>query len=289
MTNCQNCGRPTQLYLCDDCQTQLASMLSQIPSLAEELDTRIQKLDRITLGTIGRTRSIDPPDIIDFDAAETARELRKTLLRIIKTVTERHTGRIPPGLTTVTTANLARWLQHNTPAIARLDIAGNTYRAITHYISPDHRGGTLIRAIDRNERHFAGTCPTIRGHDQDGPIECGTMLYADTDDREVTCPECKQPIDVERNRRDAREARDPRTTDELLDVLEAIGEPIDPDTLDAWIKAKRLRLIGWRHDGVFTQTRVNQHSEPLYSLKRAQKLRRRDQQIATLRTKVRAR
>lgn len=293
MINCQHCGRPTQLYLCDDCQTQLANMLDQIPSLAEELDTRIQKLDRIHQGTIGRNRRPDELNIMDFDAAETARKLRKTLLHWVTTIAERHSGRRPAGLSTVTTANLAKWLRTNVGAIARLDLTHRgrhqLYDDIAHYISPDQRGGQLIRAIDRNERHFAGTCPTITGHDHDGdPIECGTMLYANTDDPTTTCPECHQPINVEHNRRQAAETRDLRTTTEILEVLTNIDEPVTPDQLNRWITARRLRTMGWRHDGTLVQTRVNEHSQPLYSLKRARKLRRRDEQLQRIRQQVKA-
>lgn len=115
------------------------------------------------------------------------------------------------------------------------------------------------------------------------------MLYADVDDRTTTCPECGESVDVEKNQDQTAKSRDLRTTTEILELLTNIDEPIDPDTLDQWIKAKRLRTMGWRHDGTLVKTRVNEHSEALYSLKRARKLRRRDQQIVTLRAKVRAR
>ncbi|EFG75262.1 hypothetical protein HMPREF0591_4825 [Mycobacterium parascrofulaceum ATCC BAA-614] len=289
MINCQNCGRPAQLYLCNDCTTQLENMLDQIPSLTEELDTRIQKLDRIHHGTIGRNRRPDELNIMDFDAAEIARKLRNTLLNLITDIAQRHTGRTPPALNTVTTANLARWLQANTAAIARLDIAGHTYRTIAQLVGPDQRSGDLIRAIDRHERHFAGTCPTTRGHYPDGdPIECGTMLYADTDNRTTTCPECGQTIDVEKNQRETAKSRDLRTTTEILELLTNIDEPVDPNQLDRWITARRLRTMGWRHDGALVKARVNEHSEALYSLKRAQKLRRRDEQLQRIRRQVKA-
>ena len=290
MTDCQHCGRPTQLYLCDDCTTQLAGMLDQIPDLIEELDTRIQKLDRIHLGTIGRTRRPDELNVMDFDAAETARKLRKTLLRLVATIAQRHTGRQPPGLATVTTTNLARWLQANTDAIARLNIAGNIYRDINRLVGPDRRSGDLIRAIDRTpERHFAGLCPTIRGHDHEGqPIECEQSLYAELDDRTTTCPTCNHTVNVEHNRRRAAESRDLLTTTEIVDVTTNIGEPITTDQLDTWIQARRLRTKGWLHDGALVAARVNEHSQPVYSLKRARKIARRDHQIAQLRVKTKA-
>lgn len=292
MIDCQHCGRQTQNYLCDDCTTQLAGMLDQIPDLIEELDTRIQKLDRIHLGTIGRNRRPDELNVMDFDAAETARKLRKTLLRLVTTIAQRHTGRTPPALSTVTTANLARWLQANTHAIARLNIAGNIYRDINRLVGPDRRSGDLIRAIDRTpERHFAGLCPTIRGHDHEGqPIECEQPLYAELDDRTTTCPECGHTIDVEQNRRRAAESRDLLTTTKIVEVTANIGEPITEEQLDKWIEAKRLRCKkAWLHDGQVVSTRVNEHSQPLYSLKRARKIARRDQQIDTLKTRLKTR
>ncbi len=47
MNVCQACKRQAQLYLCDDCETTLANMLDQIPWLLDELDARIQGMDRI--------------------------------------------------------------------------------------------------------------------------------------------------------------------------------------------------------------------------------------------------
>ncbi|MGA5467163.1 DUF1922 domain-containing protein [Mycobacterium sp. NPDC050041] len=289
MTDCQHCGRPTTLYLCNDCTQQLAVMLDQIPWLLDELDARIQKLDRIHLGTIGRNRRPEELNVMDFDAAETARKTRKKLLHWVTTVATRHTGRQPPGLSTVATKQLALWLRANIDHIARLDIAGKLYNDIAHLVGSDQRGGHLVAAINPTERRFAGTCPTIRGHDTDGePIECGHMLYADIDEHTIECPSCHQKIDVERNRRDAAASRDLRTVPEILEVLDNLDESVDPKRLDQWIQAKRLRLKGWRHDGALVETRVNEHSHAVYSLERARKLRRRDQQIASMRAKVRA-
>lgn len=274
-----HCARPTQLYLCNDCITQLAEMLRQIPFLVEELDTRIQKLDRIQLGTIGRTRRPDELNVIDFDAAETARKLRKELVHWVTTVAERHSGRKPPGLATIRTADLARWLAHNVHAIATLNIAGDLYRDIKRRVGVDQRGGQLVQAINRTARHFAGPCPTILGHHGNTEIACGEILYADTEDRTVVCPKCKQTIDVEKNQRRAAAERDLRTRDELLEVLNNIGEKIPAKTLDAWIKARRLRRAGWLHNGQMIKFRINRNDPAVYSVARARKLRARDQQL----------
>ena len=284
MITCQHCKRPTQNYLCDDCTDTLHDMLSQIPWLLDELDTRIQKLDRINIGTIGRSRRPDELTVIDFDALDIARDIRKKLLKWVTQIAQHHTGRQPAALHTVTTPDLARWLATNTHAIARTTHAGNLYRDINHIVGTNQQGGQLITAINPTEKHFAGPCPTITGRDRDGqPRQCGNTLYADTYDRTVTCPECNQDIDVEHNRRRAAATRDLHTHTDLLDVLANIDEPVNPDHLNAWIRARRLRPAGYLHpdDHTITEFRINPAAEPVYSLDRARKLRRRDHNLRT--------
>jgi uncharacterized Zn finger protein (UPF0148 family) len=288
MTRCQNCHSQNDLYLCQSCQTQLANMLHEIPWLLEELDARIQKLDRIGVGTIGRTRRPDELNVMDFDAAETARRIRKTLIRWVETIAEQHTGRRPAALTTATTANLARWLEHNVAAIATLNLAHKNghalYQAIDTLVGTTQHGGTLIQAINRHERHYAGPCPTITRRNHRGePIECAQPLYADIDQTTVTCPTCRKPIDVEHNRMATAKARDLRTREDILEVLADIDETITEQQLDRWITAKRLRIRGYFHNGTITDTRTNKLSQPLYSVAKARKLRRRDEQLQRLR------
>lgn len=287
MITCQHCKRATQLYLCDDCTDALRDMIEQIPWLLEELDNRIQKLDRINLGTIGRNRRPDELTPIDFDAVDLARTTRKTLLKWVNQVAERHTGRRPTALDTVTTADLARWLATNTHAIARLDCAGQLYNTINHLVGTNQQGAQLIRAINPTEHHLVGPCPTITGRDHNGhPRQCETTLYADTYDRTVTCPTCNQDIDVEDTRRRAAADRDLHTRDNLLDVLANIDEPVDPTRLDSWIRARRLRPAGYLHpdDHTITEFRINPNAQPVYSVERARKLRRRDHSLTRRKT-----
>jgi hypothetical protein len=280
MTTCQNCTRPTDLYLCPDCKDQLDYMLDQLPWLLDELDARIQRLDRTNLGTIGRNRRPDELNIIDFDAAETARTIRKDLLKWVETIAQQHTGRTPPNLNTVTTKDLARWLKANTDAISRLSLAGDLYRWTSRLVGPGQRGGQLVRAINPVEHHLVGPCPTITGRDHQGhPRQCGHILFADTYDRTVTCPTCEQDIAVEATRRQAAAARDLHTRQDLLDVLANIDEPTNDNQLTRWITARRLRPAGWIHDGTITEYRIHPAAEPVYSLDRARRLRRRDHDL----------
>ncbi|MEV5360592.1 hypothetical protein AB0K45_09635 [Micrococcus luteus] len=291
MTTCQHCRRPTQLYLCDDCTNTLHHMLREIPFLLDELDTRIQNLARITTGTIGRKRAKDTLNVVDFDAAEEARKVRKLLVRWVETVVAKHTGRTPPGLATVSTPDLARWLAHNITAIAKLDLSKKgrheLYDDIKRLVGDTQRGGTLVAAINPVEKHVAGPCPTVTGKDRDGtPRLCGQMLFADTYDQTVDCPRCEQTIDVEENRRRAAADRDLHTRTDLLEVLANIDEPVTDTQLDAWIKARRLRPRGYLHDGAIVEFRVTERDEPVYSIRRVQRLRERD---AGLRSRLRHR
>lgn len=280
-TNCLNnaCKRSSQLYLCNDCTRVLANMLDRVPELLAELDARIQKLDRIPHGTIGRTRRASDLNVMDFDAVETARNTRKLLRRWVETVAEQHTGRRPPGLDTIATRDLARWLQVNVEAIARLDCAGDIFNDINRLVGSGDKGGQLVTAIDRRERSFAGPCPTITGYDDGYPVECGTALFAEVGERTVDCPECGEEIVVETNRAKALTARDLMTTATLLNMLDNVGEPIEADQLERWITSRRLRAVGYLHRGVFTKTRVREGDPAVYSFERARKLRRRDDHL----------
>jgi uncharacterized Zn finger protein (UPF0148 family) len=283
-TLCQHCKRPTDLHLCTDCQTQLVNMLDEIPWLLEQLDARIQRLDRVSAGTVGRSRRPDELNVMDFAAAEEARKVRKTLLHWVNVVAERHTGRRPPALDTAATPDLARWLSTNVKAIARLDLANKgrhpLYDDIANLVGQDQRGGQLVQAINPVEKHIVGPCPTITGRKRDGaPRQCGQVLFADTYDKTVTCPICKQDINVEDNRKKAAADRDLHTKDSLLEVLTNIDEPVTADKLELWITARRLRPRGYRHDGAIVEFRINDHDEPVYSVERARKLRRRDNNL----------
>lgn len=307
MTDCQSCKRPTDLFLCPDCVEQLANMLEQLPWLLDELDARIQRLDRTGVGTVGRSRRPDELNVMDFDAAETARNTEKTLhslartvngpgpIRLQCTVTHDFIGPLRPAWRRLpygyrpTTIELIDWLIRRVRTIARHPKAGHVYRELNRLVGSDQRGGDLVTSINPTERHLVGPCPTITGRHLDGtPRECGHTLFADTYDRTVTCPDCDQDIDVERTRTRAAAERDLHTEDQLLEVLTNCGEPVDPDTLKTWIKTRRIRPAGRLHNGLIVPTHTHDQEPYVYSVKRARKLRRRDQQLAATRTKVRS-
>lgn len=270
-----HCARPTmQRGLCDDCTQVLAGMLEQLPWLLNELEARIQKLDRVNLGTVGRTRRQDTMNAVDFDAAALARKIRKKLLGWVEIIAEQHTGRKPPALHTVSTKHLAAWLHVNVEAAARLPISGELYKDIDRIVGASQAGGQLVDAINPSERHLAGPCPTVRAHGPDGEdIACGRMLYARSDERTTVCPDCGQSIDVEKNRDRAIVEKDLLPVPKLLEALQHVGEPVSRVKLYQWIREHRIRPRGWLHNGTMQPFRIRRGDPAVYSLARARKLR----------------
>jgi hypothetical protein len=280
MISCQACGRRTELYLCEDCKTLLANQLDDLPWLLDELDARIQQLARTSIGTIGRT-SKDPAELtpIDFDAAETARAVRTKLIHWVTTVAERHSGRRMPALGTVHTKDLARWLTANLNAIQRLNIAGKLYRDIKTLVGTDQRGGQLVAAINRTERHCFGQCTTITGRDRHGkPRECGTVLWDDKEAIELTCPACGATVDARRQLNEARIRSDLRTFDLLLETLDNLNEHVPRVKLSAWVTTGRLPAHGYLNkDHGIVKHRIRRGDPRVFSLATARQLWRNDQ------------
>lgn len=283
MNVCRACNRQHQNYLCDDCQTILANMLDEIPWLLEELDARIQNLARISTGTIGRTRRPDQLNVMDFDAAEQARTVRKKILDWVEKIAVRHLGRPPATLHYVTTPDLARWLRVNIHHIANDSRAGKLYTDIKRLAGDAQRGGELVTAINPVELHLVGPCPTITGKNRDGtPRQCDTMLFADTYDRTVDCPECQQTIDVRDTRERAAAERDLQTKAGIIEILANIGEPVDEERVNRWIAINRLRCRGWLHNADIIPFQMPDGSgEPLYSVALARRIRRREDNLRT--------
>lgn len=276
MITCQQCRRPTQNYLCDDCTDILRDMLEQIPWLIEELTNRIQRLDRTTTGTIGRSRGPDELSVIDFDAATLARTTHKTLYALAETVANIASGRTP-RLETVTTGDLALWIACKLPHIVRHHTAGNTYRIIDNLVGADQQGGQLVDAINRQDRTYYGPCTTIVGRDRNGhPRECGHDLYGPRESIEITCPRCKASINPQVQLITTINARDLVTETKLLETLAAIGEPVSRVQLYGWIRTGRLKPRGWVHAGRIVAKKVRHKDPRVFSLLIARQLRMHD-------------
>ncbi|QOF43793.1 hypothetical protein E3G69_002842 [Mycobacteroides abscessus] len=131
-----------------------------------------------------------------------------------------------------------------------------------------------LRMINRPDRHFAGPCPTIKAYSRTGKsIECGKFLYAATDERSITCPACRQPVDVQRNRQRAWREGDRLTERILLKRLKDIEEPVSERQLYRWLRQRKLTPVGWLHKGVFVEHYIMRGDPRVFSLRAVRQLR----------------
>ncbi|SHZ72691.1 Uncharacterised protein [Mycobacteroides abscessus subsp. abscessus] len=104
-------------------------------------------------------------------------------------------------------------------------------------------------------------------------IECGKFLYAATDERSITCPSCKQPVDVQRNRQRAWREGDRLTERILLKRLKDIEEPVSERQLYRWLRQRKLAPVGWLHKGVFVEHYIMRGDPRVFSLRSVRQLR----------------
>lgn len=279
MNNCQRCGGRTQLSLCNACTQKLQALLADLPWLLKQLDTTVQRQDRLTTGnTIGSSTA--PPATINLDAMDTARNVRITLLAIFDAIT------IQPAMPKlrmdhVPTPDIARTLSANAFRIAHHPNAGEFYSDIAQLIEDDEigRAGPMWKAINRTEKLFAGPCPTIKGYDQQGqPIRCSTILYADGDEKIARCPRCDADIDVAKNRLQAAVDRDLLPEAKLLEVMADIGQKVSRVKFYDWIRAGRITPQGWMHDKKIVPFRIRRGDPRVFSLARAKTVWAQDQE-----------
>lgn len=271
---CTHCAAKTQLYLCNRCTTTLRSLLEDLPWLLNELATTIRRQDQLTNGnTIGHTDG--DPGPINLTALDTERDTRATLINALNTLTA------APGLPGlrldhITTPDIARTLAHNVQRIAHHPKAADIYGDINALVADDEigRAAPLWKAINRQERIFAGPCPTVMGHNQRGEaIHCDTGLYADRDEKLTHCPRCENTIDVAKNRLRAAVDRDLLPEAKLLEVLADLDEKVSRVQLYEWIRTKKIQPRGWIHQGRIVGFRIRRGDPRVFSLSQARALR----------------
>lgn len=280
MNECRNrrCGRPTDVFLCQECGDQLVTALDRVEWLEDELSVTEMRQDRVSRGLrSGRA----PRSPLLFDP--TAGELRAALVNSVNTWA-RH---IAETRGTRVRGPAEEWLADNIAAVRLDEAAGELYRDITERVAA---GLDLINAQSR--KIFRGPCPTIVGQTPGGkPIECATPLYADAvaeiayssstdDDRQtpaafVTCPKCNTLHDTARLEARLLSRSDNVAFDvvSLVRVLRELGEPVLRNTIDQWIRRGKLTPSAWRHDGHTVAHKRADTDKPLYRLGAVRKLR----------------
>lgn len=259
VTDCRNCTRSTELYLCGLCSKELTTLLAELPHWLRELETTVIRQDRLTTGEVGH--SSDNPSPINVGAMELRRALDGQLGTIVRDMCEQRGVKPPVWLSDAITASM--WLAVNINAIECSDSAGETFAEIRN------AKDAILTAINRSSRMYCGPCLNVL--DNDGVEEqCGADLYADRESLEmVQCPRCKAYIDPRKQLITwAATARgDLLTLDQLVESLE-----VDAGTVKGWIYRGRLRIRGYiGDDGQVTPKRKGD-CERVFSLAQARGL-----------------
>ena len=267
MTDCRNCRRETELFLCQLCAKELHALLADFGWLCEELEVTVVRQDRLATGVIGR--GSDNPSPINVGAMELARNLHNQLGTIVRELLET-AGRTDAPADRNTA--MARWLYSHHHAIVCHPYAGQTMREI--------RSGTeaILCVINRVSRMYCGPCTTVVSHNSHGEdIECGVDLYADREAMEdIQCPRCKTWVEPRKQLLVTITRRDLLPEPKLLETLATLGEKVSRVKLYDWIKAGALRPRGYVHQGRIVPERIRRGDPRVFSLSQARQLRWRD-------------
>jgi len=268
MTDCRNCRRDTDLFLCQVCTKELGALLADLPWLLDQLEITVIRQDKLSTGVIGR--SSDNPSPINVGAMELSRNLRGQLGTIIRGLTEYRGAKIPHKVWT--NSVMAEWLSHNVSSIQCSEDAGQIYREI--------RGGTenILAAINPFSRMYCGPCTSVTGRSPSGDdIKCGKDLYADRHNPEdIQCPQCNTWINPREQLMITFKSRDLMSEKELIEAMRIVGEPVTEAVLDRWLRTNKLTVRGYMHRGQIIPEPFNKRDFRIFSLSQARELRARD-------------
>ena len=272
MTDCRNCRRETELFLCQLCAKELGALLNDLPWLLDQLEITVIRQDKLSTGVIGR--SSDNPSPINVGAMELSRNLRGQLGTILRDLCEMRG--VEPGAAAWSNSTMAEWLGRNLAAISCSPDAGLIYREI--------RGGTesSLAAINRISRMYCGPCTTVVSHNAQGEdIECGVDLYADRDNPiDIRCLKCNTWINPREQLMVHVKRRDLMSEKELIDAMRAVGEPVTEALLDQWLRTNKLTVRGYMHRGRILAKPFSRRDFRIFSLSQARELRARNSEDA---------
>jgi hypothetical protein len=272
MTDCRNCRRDTELFLCGLCSKELHALLADLPWLLDQLEITVVRQDKLSTGVIGR--SSDNPSPINVGAMELSRNLRGQLGTMVRDLCEVR-GITPPRKVWANSV-MAEWLCGAMPAISCSEDAGQIYREI--------KGGTdsVLIAINRVNRMWCGPCTTVVAHNPQGEdVECGIDLYADRDSGEdIKCPKCQRSVNPRDQLMTTLKRGDLLPEPKLLEIMDSLGEKVSRVKLYEWLKAGYLRPRGFLHHGRIVPELIQRGDARVFSLTQARELRARDSEDA---------
>jgi len=265
MTDCRNCRRDTDLFLCQLCTKELGALLMELPWLLDELEITVIRQDKLSTGVIGR--SSDNPSPINVGAMELARNLRGQLGTIIRDLCE--VRGVQPPAKAWSNSVMAEWIGTHLASVVCSDTAGQIYREM--------RTGTdaVLAVINRVSRMYCGPCTSVVGHNPQGEdIECGVDLYADRESLEdIQCPRCQIRVNPREQLLTTIKRRDLLPEPALLETLATLGEKVSRVKLYDWIKSGDLRPRGYVHQGRVVPERIQRGDSRVFSLSQARQLR----------------
>lgn len=251
----KRCGTPSQRYLCQYHQDELADMILHLPQWLEYLDDA--RLGQTKLGESVR-RSTDQTSPMPVNM--TAGNLRTRIWDTLRDWNVHAVAQMTP-----------EWAAMLADSAAGQETAGRFYGDIDWIIR------AIERVINRPEpERTLGPCPNpVRLKGERRSHMCGTRLTAKADATEVKCPACKAIFEPDVLLRHTLANIDNWrfTTDEILTTLELLGTPIPRATFYDWRAKGKFRPVAWRkRDGTVVHARDHHNDQPLYVLAPIRKL-----------------
>lgn len=183
-------------------------------------------------------------------------------------VSNRHSSVLAPPARCADPGVMALWLADNVHQIAKLPAAGDCFAQI-------HRAIQRVEYVINRpiQPKFTGVCNTLI----DGK-ECSTRLYAHRDAIEVTCTNraCRTIHNAERIFEYTIRIADHQryTREELLVLMDRIGEHVPERTFRDWRLKQKLRPTGFTGDSRRVSLRHRSSAdEPVFRLSDVRRLR----------------
>jgi hypothetical protein len=263
MTDCQTCGAKTDYYICAECEDDLHSQLTQLPTWLRHLTETATGQTRLGGNKTKHHRGDTQPMPVNLNASQLHAEINTglgTWIRHLSHSTE--TPALP------TPAQRAWWLAGHTHHIACNEEANELIIDITDWTE------RIQRTVDRPPaRHICGPCPTTIEQPNGTKHPCNLELSAPDPDATITCPRCHTQHKA-RNLRQTLILRArylPLTQAMILRALDQLGEPLDRTTFIGWTKPNTHGLIRVPIRATDPNT-----GEPRYWLDDARKVQRRN-------------
>lgn len=252
---CLACGRPVadQARLCSrpprgpqdrgGCAEHLERELSEVPALAEEVQTTRLRQSRTGGAPIGGGHTSERPLPWDDRPVQAAHACRQALADWTMLVVAQRGARMPAGTLTGMSRFLAahlEWLRHR-------DEAADAKQQIEQAVR------RLRASVDRRaELQFVGPCRSVDYDEHGQPVEdcepCPADVYVRAGARVAVCQVCRTEHDVAGRRAwMLDEAQDQLVTAaELSRFLTVYGEHVTPDRIAKWAERGRLAVRGHR-------------------------------------------